>query len=240
MIEISVSGIEKEFEVGKKILDGVTFQVDSGERVGLLGKNGAGKTTLFKILTGELEPDAGEISVAHGKRVGLISQIPSYPADFTVEDVLNTAFERLHVMEAEMKALEAQMAAGEEGALRRYGVLSAAFEAGGGYDTATELNKVTNGLGIPQTMRTQLFSSLSGGEKTRVNLARLILEDTDVLLLDEPTNHLDLHATEWLEEYLRKFKGTVLTISHDRWFLDETVTRIVELLDGKAEFYSGN
>ncbi len=240
MIEISISGIEKEFEVGKKILDGVTFQVDSGERVGLLGKNGAGKTTLFKILTGELEPDEGEIAIAHGKRVGLISQIPNYPADYTVEDVLNTAFERLHAMEAEMKELEEQMAMGEESALHRYGTLSAAFEAGGGYDTATELNKVTNGLGIPQAMRTQLFSSLSGGEKTRVNLARLILEDTDVLLLDEPTNHLDLHATEWLEEYLRKFKGTVLAISHDRWFLDKTVTRIVELLDGKAEFYSGN
>ncbi len=240
MIDISVTGVEKEFEVGKKILDGVTFQVDAGERVGLLGKNGAGKTTLFKILTGELEPDAGSISIASGKRVGLISQIPTYPAGWTVEQVLSTAFDRLHAMEAEMAALTERMAAGEEGALKRYGALSAAFEAADGYDTATRLNKVCNGLGIPQKMREQPFDSLSGGEKTRVNLARLILEDTDILLLDEPTNHLDLHATEWLEEYLHKFPGTVLTISHDRWFLDETVTRIVELLDGKAEFYAGN
>ena len=240
MIDISVSGVEKEFEVGNKILDGVTFQVDAGERVGLLGKNGAGKTTLFRILTGELLPDAGEVATASGKRVGLISQIPHYPAGWTVENVLSTAFDRLHAMEEEMAALADRMAAGEESAMKRYGTLSAAYEAAGGYDTATQLNKVCNGLGIPQAMREQEFESLSGGEKTRVNLARLILEDTDILLLDEPTNHLDLHATEWLEDYLHKFKGTVLTISHDRWFLDETVTRIIELLDGKAEFYSGN
>ncbi len=240
MIDISIDHIEKEFEVGTKILDGVSFQVDSGERVGLLGKNGAGKTTLFRILTGEIEPDEGEVAIASGKRVGLISQIPRYPEGYTVDHVLSTAFERLQDMEKEMKTLEGRMAAGDEGALKRYGALTAAFEAAGGYDTATQLNKVCNGLGIPQAMRTQPFDSLSGGEKTRVNLARLILEDTDILLLDEPTNHLDLHATEWLEEYLHKFKGTVLTISHDRWFLDETVTRIVELLDGKAEFYSGN
>ncbi len=240
MIDISVSGIEKEFEVGKKILDGVTFQVDAGERVGLLGKNGAGKTTLFRILTGEVWPDAGEVATAAGKRVGLISQIPHYPDGYTVEDVLSTAFERLHAMEAEMAALADRMAAGEESAMKRYGALSSAYEAAGGYDTATRLSKVCNGLGIPQAMREQDFDSLSGGEKTRVNLARLILEDTDILLLDEPTNHLDLHATEWLEEYIRRFKGTVLTISHDRWFLDETVTRIIEIVDGRAEFYSGN
>jgi len=240
MIDISVSGIEKEFEVGTKILDGVTFQVDTGERVGLLGKNGAGKTTLFRILTGEVDADEGQVVVAPGKRMGLISQIPRYPAGYTVEDVLSTAFERLKAMENEMTALADRMAAGEESAMKRYGTLSAAYEAAGGYDTTTQLNKVCNGLGIPQAMREQDFESLSGGEKTRVNLARLILEDTDILLLDEPTNHLDLHATEWLEEYLHRFKGTVLTISHNRWFLDETVDRIIELLDGKAEFYSGN
>ena len=124
--------------------------------------------------------------------------------------------------------------------LRRYGVLSAAFEAGGGYDTATGLNKVCSGLEISRDMREQLFSSLSGGEKTRVNLARLILEDTDILLLDEPTNHLDLHATEWLEDYLDRYKGTVLAISHDRWFLDRVVRRVIEIQNGKAEFYEGN
>ena len=241
MIDIAVSNLSKEFEVGKKILDGLTFQVDQGERVGLLGKNGAGKTTLFKMLTGELDWDEGEIHVAPGKGLGLISQIPVYPPEYTVEDVLQTAFQRLHDIEKELEELTGRMAGDSDPALlRRYDALSAAFEAGGGYDTATPLNKVCNGLLISQDMRGQLFSSLSGGEKTRVNLARLILEDTDILLLDEPTNHLDLRATEWLEEYLDKYKGTVLAISHDRWFLDRVVKRVIEIQDGKAEFYAGN
>ena len=241
MIDISVSNLSKEFEVGKKILDGLTFQIDQGERVGLLGKNGAGKTTLFKILTGELDWDDGEVHIAPGKGVGLISQIPVYPPEYTVEDVLQTAFQHLHDMEREMEELTERMGRDNDPALlRRYDSLTAAFEAGGGYDTSTPLNKVCNGLEISQDMRNQLFSSLSGGEKTRVNLARLILEDTDILLLDEPTNHLDLRATEWLEEYLDKYKGTVLAISHDRWFLDRVVKRVIEIQEGKAEFYEGN
>ena len=241
MIDISVSNLVKEFEVGHKILDGLTFQVDTGERVGLLGPNGCGKTTLLRILTGVMDYDEGDVVIAPGKRMGLISQIPVYPAGYTVEDVLATAFEPLREMEREMAALAEQMGEGTDPALlARYDKLTAAFEAAGGYETDTKTNKVCNGLTIPQTMREQLFDKLSGGEKTRVNLARLILEDTDILLLDEPTNHLDLRATEWLEEYLDKFKGTVLTVSHDRYFLDKVVNRIVEIQGGKAEFYSGN
>ena len=242
MIDISVSGLVKEFEVGKKILDGLTFQVDAGERVGLLGPNGCGKTTFLRILTGEVHPDEGDIVVAPNKRMGLISQIPVYPAGYTVEDVLDTAFAPLHAMEEEMTTLSQRMAEGESDSalLSRYDKLSAAFQAGGGYETDTNKNKVCNGLSIPQDMRERPFDMLSGGEKTRVNLARLILEDTDILLLDEPTNHLDLRATEWLEEYLEKFKGTVLAVSHDRYFLDKVVRRVVEIQEGKAEFYSGN
>ena len=241
MIDIAISGLVKEFEVGKKILDGLTFQVDSGERVGLLGKNGCGKTTLLRILTGQLDWDEGEVVLPPDKRVGLISQIPVYPAGYTVEDVLDTAFRPLREMEEEKEQLAARMERGEDPALlRRYDQLTAAFEAGGGYDTDTRKNKVCSGLQIGPGMREQLFDRLSGGEKTRVNLGRLILEDTDILLLDEPTNHLDLKATEWLEEYLDKFKGTVLAVSHDRWFLDRVVDRVIEIQEGKAEFYSGN
>ena len=242
MIEISVSGLVKEFEVGKRILDGLTFQVDTGERVGLLGSNGAGKTTLLKLLTGQLVPDEGEIVLAPGRRLGLISQIPVYPAGYMVEDVLETAFRPLNEMEEEMERLTRRMGEGtpDEADLRRYDQLSAAFEAGGGYEMDTDKNKVCNGLTIPAAMRGQLFDQLSGGEKTRVNLARLLLERTDILLLDEPTNHLDLHATEWLENYLEKFRGTVLAVSHDRYFLDQVVDRCIELVDGKAEFYAGN
>ena len=242
MIEIQVKDLVKSFEVGHNVLDGITFQIDQGERVGLLGKNGAGKTTLFKILTGELDYDEGQVTIAPGRRLGLISQIPVYPPEYTVEDVLRTAFSRQQALAEEMRSLEARMAAGESDSaiLRRYDRLSERFEAFGGYDTDVAVNKVANGLSIPASQRAQLFSSLSGGEKTRVNRGRLILEDTDILLLDEPTNHLDLHATEWLEEYIRAFRGTVVVISHDRYFLDRIVTRVIEVLDGKAEFYSGN
>ncbi|MBR7147176.1 MAG: ABC-F family ATP-binding cassette domain-containing protein, partial [Oscillospiraceae bacterium] len=242
MIEISVSGLTKSFDLEKKILDGLTFQINSGERVGLLGKNGAGKTTLFRILTGEIDYDTGDVVIAPNRRIGLISQIPVYPAGYTVEDVLQSAFARMRNMADEMARLSEKMAAGDdsEETLHRYGELSMKFEGLGGYDTQTAVNKVANGLSIPAAMRERLFDTLSGGEKTRVNLARLILEDTDILLLDEPTNHLDLHAIEWLEEYLASFKGTVVVISHDRYFLDRTVTRVIEVLDGKAEFYSGN
>lgn len=242
MIDISISNLSKEFEKGEKLLDNISFQVDSGQKVGLLGQNGCGKTTLLKMLTGTIFPDEGQIHVANGKKLGLISQIPIYPDATTVEEVLEIAFAPLHKMEEEMKNLTKQLESGETNPsiLARYDTLSANFQRLGGYDTQTSKNKVCSGLSIPDSMRQQDFQELSGGEKTRVNLARLILEDTDILLLDEPTNHLDLKATQWLESYLEKFQGTVLTVSHDRYFLDKVVTRIIEIEHSKAEFYSGN
>ena len=241
MIDISVKDLVKSFDEDGNLLDGISFDVQSGERVGLLGKNGAGKTTLFKILTGEIDYNSGTIAFAQGKKVGLISQIPVYPADYTVNDVLRAAFSGLDRIKARMRELEGQMTEHTpKEILLEYDALTNRFEAGGGYEIDTETDKICNGLAIPQSQREQLFSSLSGGEKTRVNLARLLLEKTDILLLDEPTNHLDMHAVEWLEEYISRFKGAVLTISHDRYFLDRVVNRIIEISNGKAEFYSGN
>ena len=242
MIDISVNGLVKSFTIGDNLLDGLSFQVNEGERVGILGKNGCGKSTLFKILTREYDYDEGELSIAPGKRLGLISQIPVYPMGCTVEQVLDDAFVRVHRMERELERLTAAMAAGDSSAetMNRYDHLSHEFQRLGGYDIQVQINKVCNGLGISAQMREQPFEMLSGGEKTRVNLGRLILEDTDILLLDEPTNHLDLHAVEWLEDYLSGFKGTVLAISHDRYFLDKVVRRVVEIDRGKAVFYSGN
>ena len=241
MIDISVSSLVKSFEIGKNILDGLSFSVNSGERVGILGRNGCGKTTLFRILVGEIGYDEGEVMIAPSKRLGLISQIPVYPSDWTTEDVLRDAHKRLYALSAKIDALAAQMEHdGSPALLGEYDRLSEDFRRLGGYSMGTDRNRVANGLDIPAAMRAQLFSSLSGGEKTRVNLARLILEDTDILLLDEPTNHLDLHATEWLEDYLLHFKGTVLVISHDRWFLDKVVQRSIEINEGRAELYSGN
>lgn len=240
MIDISVSSLVKSFELGKNILDGLTFTVNSGERVGILGHNGCGKTTLFRILADEIGWDEGEVMVAPSKRLGLISQIPVYPDGWTTEDVLRSAHKRLYEISDRLDELGLLMEHDQSPALlQEYDRLSDDFRRLGGYDMDTARNRVANGLDIPAAMREQPFDSLSGGEKTRVNLARLILEDTDILLLDEPTNHLDLHATEWLEDYLLHFKGTVLSISHDRWFIDRVAQRCIEIVDGKAEFYSG-
>ena len=241
MIDISVKNLTKFFVIGENLLDGLSFDIQEGERVAILGRNGCGKTTLFKILTGEMDYDEGEVFIAPNKRIGLISQIPQFPDAFTVEDVLRSAFKQLLNVKKRMEQLEEQM---EQGAdreiLKEYDNLTARFQAGGGYDMDVELDKVCNGLGITPDQRMQEFSSLSGGEKTRMNLARLLLEKTDILLLDEPTNHLDLRSVEWLENHISGFKGTVLTISHDRYFLDQVAQRVIEIFDGHAEFYSGN
>jgi len=240
MTDISVSGLIKSFELGKNILDGLTFDITEGERVGILGHNGCGKTTLFRILVGELICDEGNVVIASGKRIGLISQIPVFPEGWTTEDVLKDAHRKLYAISDKLDKLALEMETNcSDSVLKEYDRLSEDFRRLGGYDMEFNRNRVANGLDIPQYMRNQPFDSLSGGERTRVNLARLILEDTDILLLDEPTNHLDLRATEWLEDYLLHFKGTVLAISHDRFFLDRVAQRCIEINEGKAEFYSG-
>ena len=241
MIDIDVKNLKKSFEVGHDVLSDLSFEVNAGEHVGILGANGCGKTTLFRLLTGEYAPDEGSMAIHKGRRIGLISQIPVYPAGWTTEDVLREAHARLRAMSDRLRELETLMATDSSRALLdEYDRLSDDFRRLGGYDMDRERNRVANGLDIPAEMRAREFDKLSGGEKTRVNLARLILEDTDILLLDEPTNHLDLRATEWLEDYITHFRGTVLAISHDRYFLDTIAQRCIEIVDGRAEFYSGN
>ncbi|MCD7755215.1 MAG: ABC-F family ATP-binding cassette domain-containing protein [Firmicutes bacterium] len=241
MVDISVNNLVKFFVIGENLLDGLSFEVQEGERVAILGRNGCGKTTLFRILTGEMDYDEGEVFVNPNKRLGLISQIPRFPQGYTVEDVLRSAFQPLLRTKARMEALEAAMAVSADPVqLREYDALVNRFQSGGGYEMDVETDKVCNGLGISREQRAQAFESLSGGEKTRVNLARLLLEKTDILLLDEPTNHLDLRSVEWLEGYILGFKGTVLAISHDRYFLDQIAQRVIEIVDGRGEFYSGN
>ena len=241
MIDISVQNLTKFFVIGENLLQGLSFEVQEGECVAILGRNGCGKTTLFNILTGEMDYDDGTVFINPHKRLGLISQIPRFPAGFTVEDVLRSAFSVLLATRRKMEALEEQMAASAtHEQLQEYDALVNRFQSGGGYDMDVDVDKICNGLGITPDQRSQLFDSLSGGEKTRVNLARLLLEKTDILLLDEPTNHLDLRSVEWLEGYINSFKGTVLAISHDRYFLDRIADRVIEIVDGHAEFYSGN
>ena len=241
MVDISVNNLTKFFVIGENLLEGLSFEVHEGECVAILGRNGCGKTTLFRILTGEMDYDDGEVYVNPNKRMGLISQIPHFPAGYTVEDVLRSAFAGLMKTKKRMELLEQAMAVGASAEqLREYDSLVNRFQSGGGYEIDVEVDKICNGLGITSDQRDQEFDSLSGGEKTRVNLARLLLEKTDILLLDEPTNHLDLRSVEWLENYINTFKGTVLTISHDRYFLDVVADRVIEIVDGHGEFYSGN
>lgn len=241
MIDIAVHNLTKFFVIGENLLEGLSFEVQEGDCVAILGRNGCGKTTLFKILTGEMDYDDGEIYVNPDKKLGLISQIPQFPDGWTVEEVLRSAYLPLLRTKERMTQLEQEMAAGATDAqLREYDSLVNRFQSGGGYDMDVDTDKVCNGLGITKAQRAQLFSSLSGGEKTRMNLARLLLEKTDILLLDEPTNHLDLRSVEWLESYINTIKSTVLVISHDRYFLDRVADRVVEIVDGHGEFYSGN
>ena len=241
MVDIQVKNLTKFFTIGENLLEGLSFEVQEGECVAILGRNGCGKTTLFKILTGEMDYDDGEVFVNPNKRIGLISQIPKFPVGYTVEDVLRSAYAEIMACKRKMEQLEKAMAYGaSEDQLKEYDNLTNRFQSGGGYDMDVEVDKVCNGLAITADQRIQEFDSLSGGEKTRVNLARLLLEKTDILLLDEPTNHLDLNSVEWLEGYIKAFKGTVLTISHDRYFLDRVAQRVIEIVDGHAEFYSGN
>ena len=241
MVDIQVTNLTKFFVIGENLLQDLSFEIQEGERVAILGRNGCGKTTLFKILTGQMDFDGGEVYVNPNKRLGLISQIPHFPTGYTVEDVLRSAFSEVLRCREKMLALEEAMARGaSDEQLHAYDDLLGRFQAGGGYEMDVDVDKVCNGLAIPAQQRSQAFDSLSGGEKTRVNLARLLLEKTDILLLDEPTNHLDLSSVDWLESYIKSFKGTVLTISHDRYFLDQVAQRVIEIVDGHAEFYSGN
>ena len=241
MIDIQVKNLTKFFVIGENLLEDLSFEIQEGECVAILGRNGCGKTTLFNILTGAMDYDSGEVFINPHKKLGLISQIPRFPEGYTVENVLRSAFSVLLATKRRMEALEQQMASGAtDDLLREYDVLVNRYQSGGGYDMDVDVDKICNGLGITAEQRAQSFDSLSGGEKTRVNLARLLLEKTDILLLDEPTNHLDLRSVEWLEGYINAFKGTVLAISHDRYFLDRVAQRVIEIVDGHAEHYSGN
>ena len=241
MVDIQVRNLTKFFVIGENLLEGLSFEIQEGECVAILGRNGCGKTTLFNILTGQMDYDDGEVYVNPNKRLGLISQIPKFPEGYTVENVLRSAYAGLMKIRRRMELLEHEMANGATPEqLREYDTLTNRFQSGGGYEMDVDVDKICNGLGISREQRDQEFMSLSGGEKTRVNLARLLREKTDILLLDEPTNHLDLRSVEWLEQYINAFKGTVLAISHDRYFIDQVADRVIEITDGHAEFYSGN
>lgn len=243
MIECNVNSLVK-FYSADKIFENISFELQTYERVGLIGLNGSGKTTLMKILMGLEEYQEGTISFRKGLRVGYLDQIFKCAPETTVIEILKIAFNNIKELKLRMKILEDNLKTLSGAALENetinYGLLMEEFERKGGYNTETNINKICSGLLIPDSFRNQLFERLSGGEKTRVLLAKLLLEEPDLLLLDEPTNHLDIRSIEWLEEFLSSYKGTVLMVSHDRSFLDKVVTRIIELEPTGTNLYIGN
>lgn len=236
---IKAEKITKNFG-GHPLFQELTVDIHAGEHVAIVGNNGCGKTTLLKIMAEEEAVDTGRIIKAKGSRVGFLHQIPNYP-DMTVYDVMYEAFDKLNHIQKNMKQLEQQMATSDdlESLLKKYGTLQEQFEANDGYILDSKISYVSTGLGITHLVE-ENFEQLSGGEKTKVTLCKILLQEPDILLLDEPTNHLDLHAIEWLERYLQQFKGTVIVVSHDRQFMNHVVTKVIEIEDGQAWVSHGN
>ena len=244
MIILALQEIRKSFGT-HEVLKGVSFTLQEQDRMGLVGVNGCGKSTLMKIIAGEESADSGSVNIQKGLRIGYLAQQGELSGQETVREVLESVFEPLVRMEEEMRSLEQEMA--EHGAdaemLRRlggrYDALTREFERQNGYGWRSQVTGVLKGLKL-WDMRDMETGLLSGGERTRLCLGRMLLSEPDLLLLDEPTNHLDLKSIAWLEEYLNSYRGAVLVISHDRYFLDHVCGRMAELILGTAETYTGN
>lgn len=244
MIEISVNNAQKNFGF-KRVLDGFDLEATTGERIALIGPNGCGKTTLFRIISGEENLDQGMVSIRRNATIGLLSQIPPKVADdVTVRDILLKTFDEVFKVEKQLREYEEKLASVSpdkmDSVLEIYGKLQEHFFNMGGYEIDEKVSKICKGFKISDEMLDRSFNTLSGGEKTIVNLASLIISNPDILLLDEPTNHLDIDTIEWFEQFLSNYKGTVVISSHDRYFLDKVATKTVLMDKGKSEVYHGN
>lgn len=243
MIACSVNKVSKNYG-GTTIFEEISFEIHENDRVGLVGRNGSGKTTLFHLMAGADQPDSGQIHWKKGTKIGYLEQIPSFNKDVLTIDYLKTAFVDLLQMEKEIERLEQVMGDPRnennlEKLINEYGVIQDQFALKGGYEMDASIEKIVYGLSIESFLDKPL-SSLSGGEKTKAGLAHMLLNQPDLLLLDEPTNHLDLMAVEWLGTFLKSYPGTIVIISHDRYFLDEVANKILDLEDGEIQMYPTN
>ena len=239
----TLSDVEKTF--GKRILFGaLSFNVEQGERIGFIGANGSGKSTLFKVLTGQIVPDSGTIAIAKNTKIGHLTQDPTFDPANTVLDEAELAFSDLHALSHRLREIEHEMAGltGDalDKVLRQYQQTQHEFDLAGGYAWRHKLQATLLGVGLGQSSWEQNVQTMSGGQRSRLALAKLLISQPDLLLLDEPTNHLDLAAIEWLEKYLLTFAGAVVLISHDRYLLDRLATRIVWLTQCRLKSYPGN
>lgn len=245
MLALSLQGVSKSF-VMNRVLDGVDLTLEEGSRTGLVGVNGSGKSTLLKIIAGELAPDEGTVSIPKGTTVGLLAQHSDITEEGTVLQELSRVFDPLKSLEKRLRKLEREMGSHHKDPLRlaalnrEYARITERFEREGGYEWPSRIQGVLAGLGFAGERQDQPARLLSGGEKTRLCLARVLLMQPDLLLLDEPTNHLDLPSSAWLEETLKKYRGTVLLISHDRYFLNQVCDGMAELSMTRLYQYRGN
>lgn len=245
MIEIELNKIKKNYGL-KNILDGFSLELKTGERVALIGQNGSGKSTILKIIAKQESVDSGTINIRNGAKIGILNQIyENEKEDISVEKFLYKSFEEILKVEKKLNKLETQMSTEVdadklEKIINEYGRMQERFSLMGGYEIQERFNKICSRFYINKELLKQSYNLLSGGEKTRVNLAKLLLTQPEILLLDEPTNHLDIHSLEFLEELILKYKGTVLIVSHDRYFLDKVINKTVLLENGKENIYYGN
>ncbi|MBI5095864.1 MAG: ABC-F family ATP-binding cassette domain-containing protein [Candidatus Hydrogenedentes bacterium] len=239
MSVIRLDNVSKSFG-GKPILKGVSVRVEEGEKIGLIGRNGTGKSTLFRLMTGEVEPDSGLIERMRRARTACLAQLPSLRSQDTIFDVVMHSFHELVELELQLGELEGRMASGDETALDRYSVLQDEFTVRGGYTFRSHAKQVLHGLGFTVSDFDLHVGALSGGQRTRLMLALVLLQDADLLLLDEPENHLDLEAREWLEDFLKGWPRTFVIISHDRQMLNAVTERIIEVERGETFEFTGN
>jgi len=243
MIVVSAKDLTKAYGTDV-ILDQVSFHINKGERVGIIGMNGAGKTTLLRMLTGEMPYESGDVFISADTKIGYLKQDSGFDSEKTVIDEVEAIFSHFPRMEQEMEQVlaEVESASKEESIrlLERYDALQEAYKNQGGYTYKSEITGILSSMAFQEDSYRKKISTLSGGEKTRLALACLLLEKPDILFLDEPTNHLDIGTLKWLEQYLKSYKGTIVLVSHDRYFLDQTVTRIFEVENHKLHIYEGN